>query len=222
MIPINELKNAKYITLIVDAKSFALGSALYSFVLMQHKKVALICNETLPKQYSFIPWYDKLKKQVAVSSDYIYKVDTSSKELYSFFQENNYKINQKIATSLYSALVIEFDFFHSKKVDGTIFALASALITLGADYDTCRTYMYATLPLSYIRIQAILFSSMLLKDNATIAELFISTQDLQSSGATFEECFIAMEECLRLVHVQEVRLVKSDDNNKIIKIIKDI
>jgi len=223
MIPKEKFENALHVTLLVDEKSFAKGSALYTFLLTQHKKVSLVSKEKkLSLKFSFLPWYDKVRTKIPSSSDFIYDVSLSVEVLYSFFQENNYKINKKMAEALYSALLCEFDFFRSSKVDGTVFALASELIALGAEHTKAREYLFFSKSLSSFRIASILAQNMQLKENATCAEVTITTQELEMCGATLQECVDWMYECLHVVHVTQVSLLKKDENNKIIKTIKDI
>jgi len=57
-------------------------------------------------------------------------------------------------------------------------------------------------------------------ENAKVAVVAVCEADFLSSGADMNTAFSIMSELLRLAHVQEVRLVKSDEKNKIIKIIK--
>jgi len=223
MISLDRLKNSLHVTLLVDKNSFAQGSALYTFFLTQHKKVTLVSlNETIPHHFIFLPWYDKVRKNIPSSSDYVYEVDDSSSELLDFFKTNGYKINEKMAQSLYAGFVLQYHFFTSKQVDGTVFALASELIALGADHAKCQKYLYSSLSLSFMRVGAVLLQNMLLQENATVAKVSISSQELAMCGATLQDCIEWLPECMRVVHVSKVILVKSDENDTIIKTIKDI
>ena len=222
LIPYEKFIDAKHVTIVVDDDSVACGSALYSFVLSLHKKVTLVQKEAIGSMYQFLPWYKELREHISASSDYVYEVSIKSMELYDFFKSHHIKINKKMATALYSALLMEYEYFSSSKVDGTVFAFASELIEMGAEYKKATHFLQNSYPLSLFRLKAKLLHSMILKENATVAQLFVNDEDLRSSGAELEDCFVIMKEVLRVVHVQEALLIKTDENNKLITTIKDI
>ncbi len=222
LIPYEKFIDAKHVTIVVDNDSVACGSVLYSFVLSLHKKVTLVQKEAIAPMYQFLPWYKELREHIPASSDYVYEVSIKSMELCDFFKLHHIKINKKMATALYGALLVEYEYFSSSKVDGTVFALASELIEMGAEYKKVTHFLQNSHPLSLFRLKAKLLDSMILKENATLAQLFVSDEDLRSSGAELEDCFVIMKEVLRVVHVQEALLIKTDENNKIITTIKDI
>ena len=58
---------------------------------------------------------------------------------------------------------------------------------------------------------------MLLCENASVALLPVSEEDLKESGASIEDAYVIMNEVLKLAHVQEVRLVQEDEKSKILK-----
>ena len=62
---------------------------------------------------------------------------------------------------------------------------------------------------------------MLLKNDATKASLYVSDEDFKASGSTLEDAYLIMKEVLNLVNVEEVELLKADENNKIIKNLKE-
>ena len=213
-----KFENAKHITIVVEEKNLALGSALYSYILTLHKKVSFVTNTQRKIKYSFLPWYDKIRENIPSSSDFAYEMAFSTVELYDFFVKNNIKINKKMATALYAALLQEYKCFQSLKCDGIIFAVASTLIEHGAEYQICREYLCSRVALSIIRLKGILFSTMVLKNNAKHAELFISQEKLQAAGACVEDCFEIMDEALLVAHVEKVTLYESGTN----KILKEI
>jgi hypothetical protein len=75
-------------------------------------------------------------------------------------------------------------------------------------------------PLSYLRLKALLFKSMLLVDSATVAELYVSEGELQESGASMKDAYLLMNEALSLVNVNKVMLYEYDKNKRML--IKEI
>ena len=216
MIPKEKFENAKHTVLIVEEENFPLGSALYSYVLTLHKKVSFVANKKIKKKFAFLPWYDKLRESVPSSCDLRYEVGTSTLELFEFFQQNGIKINAKMATALYASLLIEYNFFRSAACDGIIFALASELIALQAEYKLCRNYLQYRVPLSQIRLKGLLFQKVILTNNAKHAELFVTNEELSACGASFEDCYEVLEDILMIVHVTKV-ILRDDNKNKIVK-----
>ena len=220
MVNLTEIASAKHIVLVCDEKSFANASALYTYVLMQHKKVSLIAKKKLPVRLAFLPWFEKVRYKEPASGECFIDVGPQTLELMQVFENIALKINEKMATALYAGLILEYDFFKSSECNGMVFAAASKLMKLNAAHSTCMKNLQFSQPLSLFRIRALLFQQLRLVENATVALLSFRDEDLQSSGADMNEIFIVMDEVLMLVHVKEVRLVKSDEDNKLIKLLK--
>jgi len=222
LIPIQEIQKASHILIRVDSDSFANASVIYSYVLTLHKKVSISYEKDVDNKLFFLPWFSKLRAISPSSADLVLDADSDGKELFLFLKEHNIKINSKMATALYASLLKQFDFFTTTHCNGTIFAIASELIGLKAEYKVCHDYLQKRISLSSLRLKVILLKSLLLKDDATKAYLAICNDDLKASGGTLDEAYLIMKEVLNLVHVSEVLLVKSDENNKIIKNLKEI
>jgi len=220
LIDLEKIEAAKHIVLCCEEDSFANASALYSYVLTKHKKVSLVCALPLSKKFSFLPWFEKVRVNIPTSADYTLYVDRDVLNLYSFFQNNGVKINQKMATALYAALLLRYDFFCSSECNGMVFASASELIALNAAYKECVEHLQYCQPLAYFRLQAILYKNMLLRENAKVALLSICDEDLKESGASIEDAYMIMNDAMKLVHVQEVRLITKDESSKILKIVR--
>lgn len=220
MLEINKILEASHILITTDNSSFANANALYSYVLTLHKKVSMHYVEEIDPNLSFLPWFEKARGSKAVSHEYTLNATADTKALYLFFKENNIKINLKMATSLYAGILKRYDFFRSDDCDGTIFAFSSELIALNAEYLLANQYMRKRVPLSYLRLKALLFKSMLLVDSATVAELYVSEQELQESGASMKDVYMLMKEPLNLVNVSKVMLYEYDKNKR--TLIKEI
>lgn len=215
------IDSSNHILIVTNNDSFANASAIYSYILTLHKKVSIVKSEEVENNLSFLPWFDKLKSTIPLSADYTLEISSDTKYIFDFLKSGEVKINKKMATSLYAGLLKRYNAFSSSDCDGTIFTVASVLIELGAEYKLCTKYMLKKLPLSLFRLKAIMFKSMLLQKNATCANFYISDEELKATGSKLEETYHVMREALSLVNVEEVTLFKSDENNKILKIIKE-
>jgi len=222
LIPIQEIQKARHILIRVDSDSFANASVIYSYILTLHKKVSMSYKENVDNNLSFLPWFSKLRAVSTSSADLVLEINSDSKKLFIFLKEYKININQKMATALYAGLLKQFDFFMSMQCDGTIFAIASELIGLKAKNKICHDYLQKRVPLSTLRLKAILLKSLLLKDEGTKAYLSVSDDDFKASGGTLKDAYQIMKEILNLVHIDEVLLVKTDENSKIIRNLKEI
>ena len=222
MIPFDEIESAKHIAIRTCNNSFANANALYSYVLSRHKKVSLIIAEKIDAKFSFLPWYDKQRDNLPASSDLVIDVESDAIALFEAFKDRGIPINQKMATSLYTALLIFTEGFLGVTCNGTAFAAASELISLGAKHLTCKEYLFYRESLAMFRLRSLMYANMLQHSNAQIVDVYISDEDLHSSGVTLDDAYTIQKEMLRLVHVKEVRLIKRDENNKILKTIKEL
>lgn len=214
---IQDILNANFIVIKVSENFLPSASALYTYALTQHKKVSIVCEENFDGKIQFIPWLDKVKTIVPSSSDLVLDLKMTVVELYNIFIENSIKINSKMATALYAGLLQETRGFLHSNVDGTYFALANVLIERGAEYKTCNKFIMKTKSLSFLRLKAILLKEMQLIDNASIIIMHISDDILKSTGSKLNDCEEIMIESSYLPHAKEVRLIKTDESNIIIK-----
>jgi nanoRNase/pAp phosphatase (c-di-AMP/oligoRNAs hydrolase) len=97
--------------------------------------------------------------------------------------------------------------------------MAKELVEFGADINLCVKYIVKTTTLSMLRLKAIMFKNMILKKSSSLASFCVDDDDLKSSGTTLKECEFVMLEALNLTYVHSIELIKTDENNKIIKII---
>ncbi len=220
-IDLQKVEQASHILLITDNSSFLNASVLYTYLLTLHKKVSLQTKEELDKMFSFVSWFDKARKITNSNAEYTVEVSDDTQALYNFLQENEIKINQKMATSLYAGMLEQFQAFRSAECDGMVFATVAQLIALKAEYKKCTAHLLYSQPLSFLRLKSLLLGMLTLKEEGSIAELFVSDKQLQESGAKLKDAYSLMDEALKLVHVKEVRLIKSDENSKILKILKE-
>jgi len=218
----DDIKNAKHIVIQTDNLSFANANVLYSYVLTLHKKVSLVATEQIDEKFSFLSWFSHVRETVSKQADCTIEAKPDATELYFALKEEGVPVNQKMATALFGALLEFTQGFSNAKCTATAFGVAAELIELKADHLTCKEFLQRREPLSLFRLKSILYKKMLQSDNAQVVNMYISDEDLESSGASLKDAEKVMREVLKMVHVKEVRLCKSDENNKILKSIKEI
>ena len=219
MIHLPDIQNAKHIVIEFDAKYLACASALYTYALQQHKKVSLLCIEDIDNRFAFLPWFEKVKTSGYSSADLKLELKTSAIDMYKLFEDNNIKLNQKMATALYAGLLMETDGFKNSSVNGMTFAIAKQLVDAKADYKTCTKFVLNTKSLAHLRLKSFMLKNMLLKEDAKLLVMSISDDDLKASGAKLDDAYEILQDGLTLLHVEEVLLIK-EENKEILKRIK--
>ena len=220
LIDLKKIQESKHILIVVEDTTFANASAFYSYILTLHKKVSLYKSEDISNRIAFLPWYDKLRDSKLTSAEYTLSMESDPQPLYAFFKMHEIKINKKMATALYMGLLEEYKNFTTNACNGITFAMASELITLGAEYKMCREEYLRQVPLATWRLRTKLYEGMTLSEGARSASLFMSDKILKASGANLENAIDILNDALNLVHVKKATLYKSDDNNRIIKEIR--
>ncbi|EQB35578.1 hypothetical protein M947_09865 [Sulfurimonas hongkongensis] len=214
---LEKIEEAKSVMIVTDAKHLALSSALYTLVLIKHKKITLVCeDENLDQRFSFLPWFDKIKTKKILSADLVIEIDFSSLDFFTQLKKKSLKINKKMATALYGGLLQESDGFLNPDANGMIFAAAKELIDLKAEYELCTKGLLQTKSLALLRLKSLMFKSMILQNNAKEAIFRICEDDLKSSGASIRDCDEILKEALHLPYVEIVALKNSKD--EIIKV----
>ena len=211
--------NAKYVMIVADAKNIPSASALYTHILRLHKKVSLVCkSQNINSNLSFLPWFEKIKSEKIKSADFVIEMNYSCIELFNMFENNDIKMNKKIATALYTGLLQESNGFLNYAVDGTIFAAAKELIDLGADYKTANNFVMKRTTLCAIRLKALMLKNMKLHNYSKAAVFCISSDDLKSTGAQLEDCDESMQEALMLPYVELAVLLDLDNEYEVLKL----
>ena len=215
------IADAKHIVIKCDNNSFCLSSALYTHILRLHKKVSLVCTESLESKLLFLPWSDKVRSQVS-SSDLEIDIRNEKESLRKWFEEKEISLNVKMATALYADLLQEYKNFTSSRLNGTLFAYVKELIDAGAEYEKCKREMFESDALSLIRLRGVMYAKILLCNNAKAAIFYIGSKDLKVTGSTREDAINIAYEGLKIVNVELSILLDSDNENSIIKIIEEI
>ena len=218
---LKNISNAKHIVIEVEKLFLPSASALYTHILRLHKKVSLVCvSDNINNNLSFLPWFEKIRTTGYSSADLKINLEVSASEMYKLFKDNDISLNKKMATALYAGLLLETRGFLNTTVNGTIFAIASELISCGAEHKICTNFILRSDSLALLRLKALMLKNMLLKENARLAVMSICENDLKQTGARLEDSYDVLEEALKLINVKEVILIKSDESDKILKRIK--
>lgn len=220
MILLEDTQDTKHIAVVTKGvEKLPLCSAIYTHYLRLHKKVSLVCYDKLDTKYSFLPWFDKVKEKIPSSVDLVVKVDFGVVELYDFFTRHNLGINKKMATAIYAALLIEYNNFTSKQTNGMVFAIAGEMMALGCDFENCSYFLNKRVALCKLRLKSLMLGNMYLQNGAKDACFCISDDMLKSSGADLDDAFDILKEAIGLDYVERILLFKSDEDNKILKLI---
>jgi len=82
---LEKIQKAEHIVLVShinpDADSLGSASAMYSFLLQNHKKVSWFCkSDDIDQKFSFLPWFEKIKSLFPASADLAVSFDCAAKE----------------------------------------------------------------------------------------------------------------------------------------------
>jgi hypothetical protein len=218
-----KISAAKHIELFANsADELFIGSVLYSYALTLHKKVSFVFKEEISKSIlSCTPWLEKIKKSDSSSADLKLTLeDYSFIDLYQGLKKSKTKVNKKMATALYGALLSHTKGFSNSYTDGTSFALASELIALGAESEKCRYAIVEQCSLAKLRLKAIMLKKMTLVNSATVALFFIDEEDLKATRASEEDAVDILYEAFSLEYVESSILLRSDLENRVVKIVE--
>ena len=214
MIPREQIEKSHHILIKSVKDTLPQASVLYSYCLTQHKKVSWM-SEGFDTKLSFLPWYEKARSQENKSADLVLDAAIDILELYEFLIQNEIKINQKMATALYAGFLKQYKNFTSSASNGTVFAAVSELLNLGAEHQLCITSMFQNNGLHIVRLKALLYKKVSLIENACVASVSISDEELSATGASREDLDEVASELLSIAHVQEVRIKGTSKNPSI-------
>lgn len=206
MLILDEIKNVSHVVIVCDNDSFCRASALYTYVLQQHKKVSLLSREVLDVRFAFVAWFDKVRMS-AVPEKAQCVVDAQNINISTFLEEEKIVLNQKMLDALCADLVWYGKYTPPTMLDGIYFASLSRLIQRGANYTQCTKALLCQEPLSKMRLQAVMQQKMMQKNGATEVEVFLSEEDLLSTGSSIREAYENAQKILCMVHVDKVSLV---------------
>lgn len=108
---------------------------------------------------------------------------SSSQVAFSVFQKL-YSITADMATCFYAALLSDTRYFTTLSVNEEVFTVAKALVKAGAVPKEIAFHFTQRRPLSSLRILEKALASLSLYDNAKIATLMLSKEEIAETGAT--------------------------------------
>ncbi len=217
---LEKIKIHKHIEIVVDAEHLFVASALYTYILTLHKKVSLVCKENpIDLKFSFLAWFDKIKKTDTPSADCSVKLKCDVLDLYNSFKESKIKINKKMATALYGGILYETQGFINARVNGTVFAISSQLIEAGAEHALASTFLMRRSSLGVLRLKSIMFKNMTLINSAKAALFVLSESDFKATTTEVKDAKEVMQEAFNLMYIETVLLLDGDRENEVIKIL---
>ena len=207
---LKQIQQANFIALNTTNDTVPLANALYSYALMQHKKVTLYSQEAIQKRFDFLPWYHKIRATKASSVDLNLVVPFDTLRVYELLLDELEHFNEKVATSLYASFLVELQKNEQLLCDGTKLAAMQQLIQQGADAKTCIENIQKREPLALFRLRSLVFKNFVLHNNATEVCVYLTQELLSASGAMLHDVEQVARELLQLVHVQKV-IVKLEE-----------
>lgn len=111
----------------------------------------------------------------------------SSSQVAFFLLEKLYPVSRESATAFYAALVSDTRNFTTSNMSASVFELASSLVRLGVDIVNVSRNMLHRRSLASLRILGTAIDSLELRENARLAVLKISLDDLVFSGAIMSD-----------------------------------
>ncbi len=108
---------------------------------------------------------------------------SSSQVAFELFQEL-YTINAATATCFYTALLSDTRYFTTSSVNAKVFSVAQKLVSLGAKPDIISCNLTQRRPLSSFRILEKALASLTLTQEAQVATLMVSKEEIAATGAT--------------------------------------
>jgi phosphoesterase RecJ-like protein len=108
---------------------------------------------------------------------------SASQVAYALF-DSLYDIDAQAATCFYTALLSDTRYFTTASVNEEVFSVAKALVSKGAKPEEIAYNFTQRRPLASIRILQRALSTLILYKEAKIASMYVSKDDIISSGAT--------------------------------------
>jgi len=108
---------------------------------------------------------------------------SSSQVAFDLFKKY-YTINADAATCFYTALLSDTRYFTTSSVNENVFSVAKELVSLGAEPDSISRNFTQRRSLSSLRILEKALTSLSLTQEAQVATLIVSKEDIAASGAT--------------------------------------
>jgi len=126
---------------------------------------------------------------------------SSSQVAFALFRDM-YIVDAQSATCFYTALLSDTRYFTTSSVNEIVFTVANELLALGANITDITKNFIERRSLGSLRILAKSLSSLTMYNNAQIAILSVSMEDILSTGATVSDMEGIVDYAKSLVTVQ--------------------
>ncbi len=140
---------------------------------------------------------------------------STTQVLFDLFNENEIKINPKMATALYAGLLDDSHGFLAPKTNARSFKMAAALTDAKADISVCAQALFHQNSLAALRLKGMMFEKMCLLFEARVVVHLVTREMMQASGGREVDCEAALEESMGLPHVELALMLRENRNGTI-------
>ncbi len=140
---------------------------------------------------------------------------STTQVLFDLFNQENIKINPKMATALYAGLLDDSHGFLAPKTDARSFKMAETLSRAKADIYESAEALFHKNSLAALRLKGLMFAQMQLHLDARVVVHLVSREMMEKSGAREVDCEAALEESTGLPHVEVALMLRENRNGKI-------
>lgn len=126
---------------------------------------------------------------------------SSSQVAFELFRKDN-TLNAEVASAFYAALLSDTRYFTASSVNEAVFVCAKDLIALGANPESIASFMTQRRPLSALRILEKALGSLSLQNEARIAIVKVSKEEIAQTGASIPDMEGIVEYANSLVTVE--------------------
>lgn len=144
--------------------------------------------------------------------------ESTTRVLFDFFnyvyKESGERINQKMATALYSGLIDDTHNF-LQQTSAQTFEMAQKLLVLKADKELSVQNLFQTESLASLRLKGLMLSGMQLFCNAQLVVHLVTRDMIESSGALEVDSEAALNESLFLNSVNTAVLLRENRDGSI-------
>ena len=140
---------------------------------------------------------------------------STTQVLYDFFQNNDIKLNAKMATCLFAGLIDDSQNFTTDKTNERAFLMAADLIKSGADNALCIKELFKSRSLASIRLKAKMLESAQLSCSGKLVSTLVPRSFFEETGAYEVDCEEALHETLELVNVEVSFMLRFTKQNRI-------
>ena len=144
------------------------------------------------------------------------KKAVSSSEVAFKLLERLYPVSRESAVSFYAALVSDTRNFTTSNMSGAVFDFAGKLVALGIDIAEVTEKMLHRRSLASLRILGIAINSLELKEDARVAVMKISREDLRHTGARLSDLDGVVDYAKSLATIEiAIMLIEREDSVKV-------